>query len=461
VSDLEYVRVSDITTNGNIRFDVGDVTALATSLSRVGMLQPIQVRRTDDGWVVVAGHRRLAAAQQAGWSEVPVIDITHLVDGTDEGAKLEVQVVENVQRLDLTPVEKAQALLDLKEAGYNQKAISEATGLRTKDVSAYQKLGRALKDGNDEQLRLTVNTMHEAELLASVTEIPEDDLAGTFNVFAEIDEDGTRVYWTLNEAYRAWQYDKAQRDKERQIKEIFEGLEAAGVAVTMEYEGVRNLPFVRDPAEWTDKGEEIPKWVLEGSQSLVMPITDHTGLDCDVVWVTTTWEGVVAKHYCRNPQSHFGDNPTVPALNELTPVELTEAAKSAKDKAAETRVFNAAFRGVTQAWLDDVSFTADQLRDWATEIIINEMPYGFATRTCKLMGIDPGADALTTLTEWVNARGSSTAKRLEGWVLLYTLQSLESSYHGSYGRSPDPVIELKEHLTTEANTMITAAQAAK
>lgn len=93
----------------NPRVELGDVDELAASLDQVGMLQPIIARRAGEHLVVVAGHRRLAAARIAGWDKVPVIVRPPM--RTDD--VLVAMLVENGQRRDLDPVEEARALARL------------------------------------------------------------------------------------------------------------------------------------------------------------------------------------------------------------------------------------------------------------------------------------------------------------------------------------------------------------
>jgi ParB family chromosome partitioning protein len=83
-------------------FDPEELRRLAESLSAHGLLQPVVVRRVDDRYQVIAGERRLRAAKQAGWTEVPV----NVVEADDQQVA-ELAIVENLQRKDLSPLEKA------------------------------------------------------------------------------------------------------------------------------------------------------------------------------------------------------------------------------------------------------------------------------------------------------------------------------------------------------------------
>ena len=79
-----------------------DTESLAESLREHGLLQPVVVRQAGDRYQLVAGERRLRAARQAGWSEVPV-----LVIEADDRRMAELAIVENLHRRDLNALEKA------------------------------------------------------------------------------------------------------------------------------------------------------------------------------------------------------------------------------------------------------------------------------------------------------------------------------------------------------------------
>ena len=85
-------------------FEDRAIDELAESIRKQGLLQPLLVRRADDGYQLIAGERRLRAAQRAGLSEVPVT-----LRVADDRESLELALVENLQREDLNPVEEAHA----------------------------------------------------------------------------------------------------------------------------------------------------------------------------------------------------------------------------------------------------------------------------------------------------------------------------------------------------------------
>jgi ParB family chromosome partitioning protein len=83
-------------------FDEGEIDQLAESLEQHGLLQPIVVRRAGERYQLISGERRLRAAIKAGWPDVPVF-----VRECDDRQLAELAIVENLQRKDLNPLEKA------------------------------------------------------------------------------------------------------------------------------------------------------------------------------------------------------------------------------------------------------------------------------------------------------------------------------------------------------------------
>jgi ParB family chromosome partitioning protein len=89
------------------RFGEDELKHLADSVKAHGVLQPLVVRADGDGFVLIAGERRLKAARMAGLAEVPV----HVV-AFDDQQVFEAALVENIQRADLNPIEKALGFKD-------------------------------------------------------------------------------------------------------------------------------------------------------------------------------------------------------------------------------------------------------------------------------------------------------------------------------------------------------------
>jgi ParB family transcriptional regulator, chromosome partitioning protein len=112
-------------------FSDTEIASLATTMEEHGQLQPILLRPTDPSkreWVIVAGERRWRAAQLKGWPKILAIE--H--DGDPEVVSL----LENLQRVDLTPVEEARGLQHLIQGkGWSQDQAADVLGKTKSDVS--------------------------------------------------------------------------------------------------------------------------------------------------------------------------------------------------------------------------------------------------------------------------------------------------------------------------------------
>ncbi len=105
-------------------FDATRLAELAASIEEKGVLQPILVQRVPGGYELVAGERRLRASKLAGLKRVPV-----LMKKLDQDDRLELALVENIQREDLNPIEEAQAYRELQgHHGYTQEEIAKRVG---------------------------------------------------------------------------------------------------------------------------------------------------------------------------------------------------------------------------------------------------------------------------------------------------------------------------------------------
>lgn len=106
------------------RFEAGQLAELKESIREHGILQPLVVRRSAAGMELVAGERRLRAATDLGLEAVPVV----IRETTDEEMQT-LALVENLQRVDLNPIEKARALKAMMQNfGFTQEAVASKVG---------------------------------------------------------------------------------------------------------------------------------------------------------------------------------------------------------------------------------------------------------------------------------------------------------------------------------------------
>ena len=182
---LIQVNVYQIDTNPyqpRTEFDSEEITSLAESLSDHGLLQPIVVRKEGDRYQLISGERRWRAAIQAGWEEVPAT-----VREADDQQVAEMTIVENLQRKDLGPLEKAVSFRQyLERFGASQDELARRLSIdrstvanlirllelplnvqeliRDKSLSAGH--GRALLPLGDEQAQLKLAKQIRSEQLS-------------------------------------------------------------------------------------------------------------------------------------------------------------------------------------------------------------------------------------------------------------------------------------------------------
>lgn len=163
-----YVDIARITANPEqprVDFPEQEISELSESIKALGVLQPILVRPWAGGYQIVAGERRFRASMRAGLTQIPV-----LVKEFSDRETFEVALVENVQRLNLNPLEEAkgyQRLMD--EFNLNAQEVAERVG---KDRATIANLVRVLKlpQAVQDYLREGLITVGHAKAILTVKE---------------------------------------------------------------------------------------------------------------------------------------------------------------------------------------------------------------------------------------------------------------------------------------------------
>lgn len=136
---VEEIALADIRPNPyqpRKTFDEAALNELATSIKKSGVFQPIIVRKSINGYELIAGERRFRASKLAGKETIPAITRQF-----DEAAMMEIAVLENLQREDLSPLEEAQAYETLlKKLNLTQAEVSERLGKSRPYIANYLRL---------------------------------------------------------------------------------------------------------------------------------------------------------------------------------------------------------------------------------------------------------------------------------------------------------------------------------
>lgn len=157
INDVIFVDVKDIKKNPNQprkKFDEDAIDDLARSIEKVGVIQPINLRKVGTYFELIAGERRLLATKKAGFHKIPAV----VIEVTDHQSAV-LALIENVQREDLDFIEEANAYKTLIEKyDITQKEVANRVGKSQSTVS--NKL-RLLKLDDKILTKLTVNGLTE------------------------------------------------------------------------------------------------------------------------------------------------------------------------------------------------------------------------------------------------------------------------------------------------------------
>ena len=131
---IEKIKIIDIEPNRNQprrTFDMEAIEELAESIKVYGVIQPIIVNKKDGYYEIVAGERRWRASKKAGLTEIPCI-----IRNDDERKTKEIALIENIQREDLNPIEKAKGFKQLiDEYGLKQQELADIMGMNRSTVT--------------------------------------------------------------------------------------------------------------------------------------------------------------------------------------------------------------------------------------------------------------------------------------------------------------------------------------
>lgn len=129
------IKVMDIEPNRDQprrNFDEDALDELASSIKTYGVLQPILVNKKDDYYEIVAGERRWRAAKKAGLTEMPCI----IKDDLTSKSNKEIALIENLQRVDLNPIDKAKGLKELiDDYGMTQQELADSIGISRSNIA--------------------------------------------------------------------------------------------------------------------------------------------------------------------------------------------------------------------------------------------------------------------------------------------------------------------------------------
>ena len=156
-------------------FDEERIAELAESIRHQGILQPLVVRKVEDGYELIIGERRFRAAQRASLERVPVI-----VKDVSNAESLEMALVENIQREELTPIEEALAYRQLMEEFHlTQEEVATRVGKSRPVVTNLLRILNLPEEIKEEVDRGAISVGHARALLVLDTPEQQQEMART------------------------------------------------------------------------------------------------------------------------------------------------------------------------------------------------------------------------------------------------------------------------------------------
>ncbi len=182
VADVDVGSVRPNPYQPRKNFDEKALDELAASILQLGVIQPITIRATDDGFEIISGERRLRAARRAGLKRIPAY-----VREADSEAMLEMAIVENIQREELNPIEVAVGYQRLiEECELTQEQVAQKIGKNRATVANFLRLLKlppriqaSLRDGRVSvgHARALITVDDDRFQLELINEIEQDELS--------------------------------------------------------------------------------------------------------------------------------------------------------------------------------------------------------------------------------------------------------------------------------------------
>ncbi len=164
---IQMLPLDDILTNPDQPrkvFSEESLQELAESIISKGVIQPIIVEQRDNRYIIIAGERRYRASKMAGQTSIPAI-----IRDFSEEEKLEIALIENIQREDLSPIEEAMAYRHIMDAmGFNQQEVADKVGKKRSTVANSLRLLNLPEDIQESVAKGIISSGHARAILACV-----------------------------------------------------------------------------------------------------------------------------------------------------------------------------------------------------------------------------------------------------------------------------------------------------
>lgn len=247
--DIVNLKIEDVYPNpDNPRKNLGDLTEMVESVKKNGIMQNLTVvpghkleskEWSPEGYTLIIGHRRRAAAELAGIKELPC----RIIEDMDAKTQFSTMLEENMQRNDLTIIEQANGFQMMLDLGETVESIVEKTGFSRATVHHRLNIAKLdqrelKKKQEDESFQLSLKDLYALEQIK--------DIKVRNRVLKEA-SNSSQLIWKASQAVK-------EIEKQEKIKQIVRQLEKLGV---------KKAPDGAEHEQWSDKWEQIKDFELD------------------------------------------------------------------------------------------------------------------------------------------------------------------------------------------------------
>ncbi|TAE22846.1 MAG: ParB/RepB/Spo0J family partition protein [Candidatus Kapaibacterium sp.] len=173
IAMIEVPRVRPNPMQPRQDFDREALDDLKKSIKEKGVIQPITVRRSEDGYEIIAGERRVRASTELGMETIPA----YILDIETDAEMLELALIENVQRENLNPIEVALGYRRLmEECSLTQEEVAKKVGKDRTTITNFMRLLRLPKDIQQSLRKRTLSMGHARAILAITDETKQHEV---------------------------------------------------------------------------------------------------------------------------------------------------------------------------------------------------------------------------------------------------------------------------------------------
>lgn len=376
---MTQVPVDDIISYNNVRFNVY-ADDLKASMDRVGLIQPVVLLEQEDGkHVLLAGHRRLEAARQLGWSTIPAV----FNDTAESPADVIVtQIHENLRREDLSAFELAQGTLDLKSAGLTQKAIADDLGMSQKEVSQLQHVARRFSKVDDDTrtnlTTFTTKSLFDLEDRLADKSTPNWNVDDYEIIVATVVDGG----W-VHSAVWGQRQERERHDQRAKLQPILDALLTEGGSYIPEGEPAPATTALL--ATYTPDGDvskDMADMELTPAQ-----LRRHRKLNtCTVYQIVNSYSGLTIHEMCDKPKSHASDGDS--EFTEPNAEERAAAAVALKEEKAAERAATKARKERARELLESKTWPRAKLIDEVLPLVTQVYADDWRA-VCGVLGLEP------------------------------------------------------------------------